>query len=233
MRPTPSPRRYHALTGPSYSVQCIGEAFGVDPTDEQQAKRLSVKPATLQTIFDVFLKTRDRVQPASAAASSAPAQPKTPTPEDIQAADGFKADGNKHMTSKAYDKAIESYTKAIELAPTNAVFYSNRAAAHISQGNLAAAVADSEKAIEVNPEFVRSYSRLGYVASLIYSARFSCPSVCSSSIGYWVLTSPHPSDMHITRSATTRQPRLRISVDSRSILVTRLCGRTSPAPSRA
>jgi small glutamine-rich tetratricopeptide repeat-containing protein alpha len=87
------------------------------------------------------------------------------TPEDIQASDAFRAEGNKHMSAKAYDKAIDSYTKAIELTPMNAVCYSNRAAAHSRKGDFTAAVADSEKAIQVNPKFVRSYSRLGCVTS--------------------------------------------------------------------
>jgi hypothetical protein len=43
-------------------VQCIGEAFGVDAADEAQRKRLSVKPATLETIFDVYMKTREKMQ---------------------------------------------------------------------------------------------------------------------------------------------------------------------------
>lgn len=65
------------------------------------------------------------------------------------------------MSSKAYDRAIEAYTQAIAKAPTNAVYYSNRAAAHISKTDFAAAAADAEQAIEVDPQFARSYSRLG------------------------------------------------------------------------
>jgi small glutamine-rich tetratricopeptide repeat-containing protein alpha len=38
-------------------VQCIGEAFGVDVADEAQKQQLSVKPANLMQIFDVYLKT--------------------------------------------------------------------------------------------------------------------------------------------------------------------------------
>ncbi|EGO02707.1 hypothetical protein SERLA73DRAFT_130961, partial [Serpula lacrymans var. lacrymans S7.3] len=37
------------------AIQCIGEAFGVDPVDEEQRERLSIEPAKLQSIFDVFL----------------------------------------------------------------------------------------------------------------------------------------------------------------------------------
>ncbi|KAF8584510.1 hypothetical protein K439DRAFT_1297583, partial [Ramaria rubella] len=41
--------------GLEVAAQSIGEAFGVDPLDPQQRGRLSVTPADLQSIFDVYL----------------------------------------------------------------------------------------------------------------------------------------------------------------------------------
>lgn len=147
------------------AIQCIGEAFGVDPSDDAQVQRLSVKPATLQTIFDVFLKTRDRIgSGTTGAASSAPtpAAPKEPSAADKAAAEKLKVEGNSQMSAKKYDEAIASYTRAIELDSTNAVFYSNRAAAYISKQDFNSAIADAERAIEIDPKFVRAYSRLGH-----------------------------------------------------------------------
>ena len=91
-------------------VQCIGEAFGVDPSNESQKKELSIKPATLQTIFDVFMKTRSRVN-----AASEPEVKKAATAEEKAQADKLKAEGNSLMSAKKYDDAIEAYTKAIAL----------------------------------------------------------------------------------------------------------------------
>lgn len=65
------------------------------------------------------------------------------------------------MSGKKYDAAIESYTKAIAVDASNPVYYSNRAAAHASKGDHSSAVQDAEKAIEVDPSFVKAYSRLG------------------------------------------------------------------------
>jgi tetratricopeptide (TPR) repeat protein len=67
------------------------------------------------------------------------------------------------MSAKKHDLAIESYDKAIALDPLNSVYFSNRAAAYSSKGDHASAVLDAEKAIEVDPSFVKAYSRLGYV----------------------------------------------------------------------
>jgi small glutamine-rich tetratricopeptide repeat-containing protein alpha len=137
----------------------------VDPADKAQNERLSVKPATLQNIFDVFLKTRERqgAPSASAAPSTSAATTNAPiaSAEDKAAADALKAEGNAHMTAKRYDQAIDAYTRAIGKDGSNAVFYSNRAAAHISLGDYPSAASDAEKAIELDPSFVRAYSRLG------------------------------------------------------------------------
>ncbi|KAF9015046.1 hypothetical protein BDQ17DRAFT_1320035 [Cyathus striatus] len=134
--------------GLEVAMQCIGEAFGVDPANKEQAETLSVKPASLQSIFDVFLKTKDRT--------------KSPSTDEKVEAEKLKQTGNSLMSSKKYDEAIEAYTKAISLDPTNPVYYSNRAAAYSSKGDHLSAVGDSEKAISVDSNFVKAYHRLGH-----------------------------------------------------------------------
>ncbi|KAI1797553.1 putative stress-induced protein STI1 [Ganoderma leucocontextum] len=141
------------------AIQCIGEAFGVDPDDQSQVDRLSVKPAALLSIFEVFLKTRDKLASGSAADTPVPAAPST---ADKAAADKHKAAGNAQMSAKKYDEAIKSYTQAIALDPTNAVYYSNRAAAYSSKNEHSSAVLDAEKAIETDSSFVKAYHRLGH-----------------------------------------------------------------------
>jgi tetratricopeptide (TPR) repeat protein len=162
-----SPLR-HYPTYPSHLVQCIGEAFGVDPTDEEQADRLSVKPATLQNIFEVFLKTMDKISSkGQVPPSTSSATPVSPSAEDKNAAEKHKQKGNAFMTSKKYDEAIEAYTEATKLDPSNPVYYSNRAAAHSSKGDHLTAAIDAEKVIEIDPKFTKGYSRLGcWAASL-------------------------------------------------------------------
>ena len=156
------------------AVQCIGEAFNVDPSNQQQVQQLSIKPATLQSIFDVFIKTRDKVNTSAQASSTSTSTPSSntnvPSPEDIAEAEKFKKTGNAHMSSKKYDDAIESYGEAIALNPANPIYYSNRAAAHSSKGDHLSAVGDAEKSITVDPKFAKGYHRLGCVGC-ISSAR--------------------------------------------------------------
>ncbi|KAH0838555.1 putative stress-induced protein STI1 [Lanmaoa asiatica] len=151
--------------GLEIAIQCIGEAFGVDPSNDTQRKQLSIKPAKLQTIFEVFLKTRDKVGSPPSASPSPPstsAPPKTPSAEDKKKAEKHKQTGNTQMSAKKHDLAIESYSKAVALDPTNAVYYSNRAAAYASKGDHPSAVEDAKRAIEADPSFVKAYSRLGH-----------------------------------------------------------------------
>jgi small glutamine-rich tetratricopeptide repeat-containing protein alpha len=126
-----------------------------------------VKPHTLQSIFDVFLKTKEKVGPTAqtTAPTTALHTPVQPSMEDKAQAEKNKQAGNALMTSKRYDKAVDAYTEAIRLDPSNPVYYSNRAAAHSSKGDHLSAVADAEKAISVDPKFVRGYSRLGCLAA--------------------------------------------------------------------
>ncbi|KAI3615513.1 hsc70 cochaperone [Moniliophthora roreri] len=143
------------------AVQCIGEAFGVDPSDEKQVERLSVKPATLQSIFDVYLKTRDKIGSTSQASSSTPSQT-GPSAQDKAKAEEFKAKGNSLMSSKKYDEAIAAYGEAITLDSTNPIYYSNRAAAYSSKGDHLSAIGDAELALASDPNFVKAYHRLGH-----------------------------------------------------------------------
>lgn len=119
------------------------------------------------TLFELFLKTRDRMGAGSSSASpsSAPppakAAPKVSSEADKAEAEKLKTTGNQLMSSKQYDGAIDAYTQAISKDPTNAVYYSNRAAAYSSKNDHNSAIADAEKAIEVNPQFTKAYHRLG------------------------------------------------------------------------
>ncbi|KAL7595109.1 hypothetical protein Lser_V15G31238 [Lactuca serriola] len=77
-------------------------------------------------------------------------------------ADTFKLQGNKAMQSKLYSGAIELYTIAIALCDDNAVYYCNRAAAYTQTNQHTEAIDDCHKAIEIDPNYSKAYSRLGF-----------------------------------------------------------------------
>ncbi|KAK9080237.1 hypothetical protein SSX86_001913 [Deinandra increscens subsp. villosa] len=77
-------------------------------------------------------------------------------------ADTFKLQGNKAMQSKVYSDAIELYTVAIALCDNNAAYYCNRAAAYTENNQHREAVRDCHKALDIDPNYGKAYSRLGF-----------------------------------------------------------------------
>ena len=62
---------------------------------------------------------------------------------------------------RAYDKAIEHYTTAIEVNPDYANAYNNRSIIYRLKGNFDAVIQDCNKAIELNPDFAPAYLNRG------------------------------------------------------------------------
>lgn len=75
-------------------------------------------------------------------------------------ADEYKAQGNVALAHFKFVSAIELYTKAIELVPT-AIFYANRAAAHVKSESYGLAIDDASAAIALDSTYVKAYYRRG------------------------------------------------------------------------
>lgn len=74
-------------------------------------------------------------------------------------ADEEKKLGNEAFSKGDYKTAIEHFTKAIELAPTNHVLYSNRSASYAGLHDYLSALRDADKVIELNPSWPRGHGR--------------------------------------------------------------------------
>jgi serine/threonine-protein phosphatase 5 len=77
----------------------------------------------------------------------------------VSAADALKLEGNAHLKNHEYEQAISAYERAIELDPTNAIYYSNKAQVELKIEQYGAAIIDCTKAIEIDPKFLKSYHR--------------------------------------------------------------------------
>lgn len=84
----------------------------------------------------------------------------------------LKDQGNALLKDHKYNEAIEAYTKAIDLDPSNPIFYSNRAQVHIKLEAYGLALSDCDAALKVDPTFVKAYYRKGVslMALLDYKA---------------------------------------------------------------
>ena len=58
-------------------------------------------------------------------------------------------------SEKHFAQAVEGYTRAIELNPNVAIYYGNRAFAHIRLENYGSALEDATKATEINPKYIK------------------------------------------------------------------------------
>ncbi|KAH6635689.1 hsc70 cochaperone [Chaetomium sp. MPI-SDFR-AT-0129] len=148
------------------AVNCISESFGVDPTDTNAVSQ-AVGSQNLAQIYSVYERLKNNT-PASSASTTSPKATPTPsapaaepTEDQKKQAEGLKSKGNTAMAQKDYPAAIDLYTQALALHPNNAIFLSNRAAAHSAARDHEAARADADAAVAVDPKYTKAWSRLG------------------------------------------------------------------------
>lgn len=143
---------------------CIADTFKVDPSDEAAVKD-AVGGQSLATIYSVYEKLRNKPSSDSSSSSAAPAQGSQPSQPQAGAptpeSDKLKSEGNAAMARKDYNAAINSYTKALEIATSNPIYLSNRAAAYSASGQHDKAAQDAEFATVVDPSYSKAWSRLG------------------------------------------------------------------------
>eukprot|EP00798_Chlamydomonas_sp_ICE-L_P007949 gene7949-1165_t len=72
-----------------------------------------------------------------------------------------QAQGNAAFSAGEYDSAIDFFSQAVELDPTNHVLYSNRSAAKASVKDYDGALEDAKACVSLKPEWAKGYSRLG------------------------------------------------------------------------
>ena len=141
------------------AINGIAEAFKIDPTDKAAVSQ-AVGAQSLEKIYAVYDKMR-AVTPAAAASPAAPAAPAADAPKSTPASEALKSKGNAAMAEKNYDSAIDYYTQALAVAPNNAIYLSNRAAAHSANKDHASARTDAEAATAIDPNYTKAWSRLG------------------------------------------------------------------------
>ncbi|KAI5958978.1 sgt2 [Candida pseudojiufengensis] len=144
------------------AIDCIADAFEVNKDDDKNTIASKFGGKSLPELLkNQTISKQDEPTPIEV------------DEETKKKADELKVEGNRAMAAKDYPTAIAKYTEAIGLDPTNVVYLSNRAAAHSSAKNHEQAVEDAEKAIKLNPNFSKAYSRLGLAQYALGDAKAS------------------------------------------------------------
>ncbi|XP_006813167.2 stress-induced-phosphoprotein 1-like, partial [Saccoglossus kowalevskii] len=69
--------------------------------------------------------------------------------------DALKTQGNAALQAGKSQEAVQFYTDAIAIDPTNHVLYSNRSAAYAKCGNYQKAYEDGCKTVEIKPDWAK------------------------------------------------------------------------------
>lgn len=79
-----------------------------------------------------------------------------------------KEEGNKHFKNRNYSDAIKAYTTAIQLAPKESAYFSNRAACYLALKKYDQTIDDCNKALAIDPNFAKALRRraLAYMHQL-------------------------------------------------------------------
>ncbi|KAG8167317.1 hypothetical protein KVR01_003006 [Diaporthe batatas] len=155
------------------AVNCIAESFKVDPSNKAAVSE-AIGDQNLLKIYGVYEKLKNSAKPATDASSSAAPSQSGPVSEDAKKeAEALKSKGNAAMAQKDYPKAIDLYTQALSLHPGNAIFLSNRAAAHSAAKDHESARADAEAAVAIDPKYTKAWSRLGLARYALDDAKGS------------------------------------------------------------
>ena len=81
--------------------------------------------------------------------------------------DELKEKGNNFIKEKRYQDALECYTSALELRPTEHTIFSNRSLAYLRVGRLEDAFSDACRCVEICPEFARGYMRKAVALNML------------------------------------------------------------------
>ena len=82
---------------------------------------------------------------------------------DPTKAEEARVAGNELFKQQKYPEAVEQYTESIKRNPDDHRVYSNRAACYTKLAAFNEALKDAEKCIDMDPTFVKGYSRKGHV----------------------------------------------------------------------
>ncbi|XP_028385531.1 serine/threonine-protein phosphatase 5 isoform X1 [Phyllostomus discolor] len=88
-----------------------------------------------------------------------PPQDEPPADGTLKRAEELKTQANDYFKAKDYENAIKFYSQAIELNPSNAIYYGNRSLAYLRTECYGYALADATRAIEIDKKYIKGYYR--------------------------------------------------------------------------
>lgn len=140
------------------AIDCITDSFGIERDNVKETIASKFGGKSLQQLVTTSTSTEESKESSEDVTVNIPKED-----AEVKAkAEALKLEGNKAIAEKNYDLAVEKYTEAINVLPTNVVYYANRAAAYTNLQKYDEAIRDAEAAIKIDPTYSKGYSRLAY-----------------------------------------------------------------------
>lgn len=92
---------------------------------------------------------------------------KEPTDDEREQASTLRGEAAAHFSEQRYEDAVASYEKAIELNPTNALFYAKRGQCYLKLNKPNACIRDCKRALELNCDSAAAYKYRGRAYRLL------------------------------------------------------------------
>lgn len=86
---------------------------------------------------------------------------KEPTDDERDQASAFRGQAAAHFSEQRYQDAVTDYEKAIQLNPTNALFYAKRGQCYLKLNKPNACIRDCNRALELNCDSAAAYKYRG------------------------------------------------------------------------
>ncbi|KAG7858797.1 hypothetical protein KL939_002919 [Ogataea angusta] len=141
-----------------FAIESIGEAFGLDSAFCEQVSDL-FEGQNLRSL--ISLPTTSSSKAAEDGSVPVHVHENENEANNKDKAESLKLEGNRAMAARNFEEAIEKYTAALDMFPSNAVYLSNRAAAYSSFGKHDLALKDAQRATEFAPNYAKAWSRMG------------------------------------------------------------------------
>ena len=81
--------------------------------------------------------------------------------ENEKIAENERLKGNECVKAKDFKEAVTCYSRSLELCPTEAFTFANRAMAYLKLKEYAKCISDASEAIKIKPGYLKAYHRRG------------------------------------------------------------------------
>merc|ERR1719321_725056 len=137
------------------------DKFDVDKIEEEIDAEMQAEEEAKKKHFEDMKEEQAAFHATTAVGAAKELPTNLPEAQKRYLADTEKEKGNEAFYARDYEEAEAYYTRSIHYNPTDASCWSNRALVRLKVGKPQEALKDCNKALEVNPKYMKAWHRKG------------------------------------------------------------------------